>query len=338
MSASNRNNRLLFVITLLGLLGVLLKGVFTFAKSNYTSVYEGNIPIGMDHMFTHALISDVIIVLITSILYCYFEAHTFYSYSNEKMEFYKKRSDTYFLRLLTSIKLSFVITLLIFSLMLFIPVFNSITEKALLVLAIIIFVITILSYVDFKNKILKLIFSGIRKQIKENLTFEFFYYWLITFISLFLIVMFFGIESNLNTKIEVKFSNQTGKMQLNYSDTTSDKMPNRIRLIINGRETVFYKHDFLEAGISVKKSQNREILFKETQIIKQDLKGAQVLYTRTVDLNEMLNEGVNKIEIKFEVNNLLNINSKEEYSVINTVNKFEGSFEFAKQNFKIRIQ
>jgi hypothetical protein len=340
MSLSDRNSRLVLVITLLGTLTFLITKVFSFVKNIYSSVYIGDVfPIGVDHIFSHALFSNLLVVFFIAILYCYFEAQTYCNYPEGKLNKYIQKANLFYHRLLTSIKVCFIITFLFFFLMIQFPIINRVTVIFFGTVVICMIIIISLSYIKWgKYPFLDKLFSKVKRIMKASTELEIIYYWFLSLVSLSLIIALLGLQSNLNANIAVEFSSKTGEMEITYTDTTTDMMPKEVTYKINGKEKKIKESDFMKAGSSIVSSENRKMLFNEKNITKQLYNGTNVLYRANVDLMKQLNEGRNDIEISFVVNDLVRENDrKKKYTIWNSIIKKGDSLEITKEKFSLKV-
>lgn len=340
MGLSDRNSRLILVITLFGALIFLITKVFSFAKNIYSSVYIGDVfPIGVDHIFSHALISNLLVVFFIAILYCYFEAQTYCSYPEGKLNKYILKANLFYIRLITSIKICFIITLLFFFLMIQFPVINRDTANFLGIVVICIVIIISLSYIKWgKYPFLENLFLKVKSIMKARTELEIIYYWFLSIVSLFLIIAIVGLQSNLNANIAINFSSKTGQMEITYTDITTDMMPKEITYKVNGEERKIKDSDFMKAGSSLEFFENRKILFNENNISKQLYSGTNVLFRTKVDLMKQLNEGINEIEICFDIDDLVGKNNgKKKYTIWNSILKKGNSLEITKEKYSFKV-
>ncbi|UKL01158.1 hypothetical protein [Brevibacillus brevis] len=340
MSFSDRNSRLVLVITLLGTLTFLITKVFSFVKNIYSSVYVGDLfPIGVDHVFSHALISNLLMVFIIAMLYCYFEAQTYCNYSEGKLNKYIQKANLFYHKLLTSIKVCFIITFIFFFLMIQFPIINRVTVVFFGIVIFFMIIVISLSYIKWgKYPFLDKLFSKVKRMMKARTELEIIYYWFLSLFSLSIIIALLGLQSNLNANIAVEFSSKTGEMEIAYTDTTTDMMPKEVTYKINGKEKKIKKSDFMTAGSSIMFSENRKILFNDNNIAKQLYNGANVLYRANVDIKKLLNEGRNDIEISFVINDLVSENDgKKRYTIWNSIVKKGDSLEITKEKFSLKV-
>lgn len=129
--------------------------------------------------------------------------------------------------------------------------------------------------------------------------------------------------------MSINFSNTTGEMKVKYSSRTTDKMPDKFIIIINGEEQIIKDNDFLIAVTSVE--------LNEGKLTKHNLEKGSVVYEVNEDVKNLLDEGNNEIEISFSVSRLGGENSKEEYTILNTVVKNGDSLEFVQESFEFEL-
>lgn len=339
VSLSDRNSRLVLVITLLSTLTFLITMVLTYVKNNYAEFYIGDVfPIGVEHVFSNALITNLILVFSIALFYCYFEAQTYCNYPEERLNKYIGKANFFYQRLLISIKLSFITSLILFILLIQFPILNSSTVIFFGIVVIVIIIIISLSYINWNNKLMDKLFSKVKLLTQSRIEIEIIYYWFLILMSFSIVIVLVGIQSNLNGEVTVEFSSKTGEMEIIYSDKTIDMMPSEVIYRINGNEKKVSQSDFMAAGSNIVFTENRKVFFKEYNITKQLYNGVNVLYKANVDLKDQLNEGRNDIEISFVINDLISDNEgKKRYTIWNSITKQGDNLEVTKEKFSFKI-
>ncbi|GGI18492.1 hypothetical protein [Gottfriedia solisilvae] len=339
MSLSDRNSRLVLVITLISVLIFLIKKTFSLVMSDYSHVYTGDAyPIGLDHLFSSALISNLIVVLILAIVYCYFEAQTYCHYPEGTLNNYINKANSCYKQLITSIKICFIITSIFFFLMISFPVINRSIVKIVVAVLIFIVVVISLSFTNWKIPLIYKLLKAIKRYIKASLNLTIIYYWFLALITLFAIVSILGIKSNLDTNVNIEFLEKTSEMHITYTDKTTDMFPVEISYKVNGKKQMIKDSDALIAGSKLELSEKRKFLLKDYKIKKEMYSDAKVLYTYKIDLKKQLREGKNDIEINFVINDFINdYEGKRKYTIWNSIIKNDEKVEITEKKFKFKI-
>ncbi len=336
MNLSDRNSRLILVITFISTLIFLLKKGFPIVKSSFSYIYTGDtIPIGLEHIFSIALISNLIIVFTLALIYCYFEAQTYGGYPEDVLKGYEKKADNYYQKLISSFKTAFFITIILFFIMLEIPIIN---KSILVKLTCIIILIISLSYIKWKWEKLNRLFSSINRFIAPRINLFTILHWILAFSFFFAILSILAIKSNLDTQVVVDFSDEKEEMKITYNDKTTDMLPVMIFYKVNGIKININDSDALVAGSKKESSENRRILFNNNSINKEFLTGSNVTYTYVIDLKSRLHAGKNNIEIHFEINDLISdFKGKQKYTIWNSIVKNGDNLVITKKKFTFNI-
>lgn len=340
MNLSDRNSRLLLVLTLISGVYLLTQQLYKITQNAYSVVYQ-KYGIGSEHILTIMMYADVLLILVLALIYSYNEANTFCKFEQETLNKYKSNADKYYQLLVQSIFIVFGLS--------FIIIFIASQAQTLIMLLVIsslliftIYVmpslIKIFSFV-FKNRFIKLHKFSIQVEslYKRNYIYKILWYWVVIFVSISLIIYVIGMDSIFDTQLEMIFSSKNKSSELNlditYTDISPDKTPDNFVIdIVNPVKSVqmiVYSSDFNKSFIQEKNSQNGVDKYRFG-------KGGYTMKKR-LNIADNLVLGKNQIVISFKIKDLFIKGKVNEYKVVNEVYRDDRQIIITRDQFKLKI-
>lgn len=333
MGVAERNSRLLLVVGGVGLSGVLFNIIGNLIRKSYSTIKLGEeIPISVSQLFSSLLLASFIVLLGLALIYCYFELFSYSNLNEEKLGWYFRQADRFYLYLLKFFAISFIAIIIIIILYCFsIELFLIMNKVKILGIGFIITILLIILisfwYIKLREVIVEVV-KGVFNTLKSLFNEKFI---AITSISLFCWLLCFifstamGVESNTSAKMNIKFDEKNNTISINYEDKVIDYFPKEFKIIIKDdrefvKEIILNSTDFNTSYISVigeLKDSNKE---QELLLNKNTFK-----YSYEVQLNEISNIKEGTIYIQFDKNSFLN---KDTYRIANYFEKKEGKYKF----------
>lgn len=339
MQLSDRNSRLILVISGIGLFGFVLKAIMNSITTSFSSIYLTSFPLGVSQVFSTLLLANALIILCVGVIYCYFELHNYGNYSEEEKEKYMNLADKWYLLLLKiSYTSLFMLFVLIFSLFALLPIVLAFKLTSLIIFSIILLIILMASINKWRKNWWKELISRI-KILKHYITQSI----IVLVWSLVLPVSTIAaVSTNLNTQLDINFNEaSTPSISFHFTDHLPDKMPDEIKVtILSSSEEapiVLKKSTFNVSSLEVTGTdQNNMIL--ESLVAKSDfilVKQSNFSFNKSLELPQLkkLKEGY--IEITFYESS--GISGKKKYRIINHFNVNDGKIKFQQEDFSIEL-
>lgn len=338
MQLSDRNSRLLLVLTGIGLFGYILKVIIQTINSSFSNIYIGSFPIGIEQVFSVILFINALLILGIGIIYCYFELHSYGNFENTEQNEYHLKADKFYRLLLKISYISFFMALLLlFFIFGLLPFFLLLKKLALIVSLIIMFVILLITIKKWRGNWFSEFIQRLNGLKKYSIHFSIFTIWLILVPSIIIL----GINLNLNPNFDIEFkSSNNPEVTFIFKDHAPDKMPEEIiiKTVAKNNESVIKlkKADFDYSFIEVKETvENNAAFYSFLSNNEMFILGkSDFIFEKSVNLNlNKIEDGY--IEIKFI--DQTDINSEASYRIVNKYKIEDGKVKFNRNKFDVDL-
>lgn len=345
MKLSDRNSRLLLVISLIS--GLFIVGNYLFGDLNNTFnlIYSGKFVVGSEHILSSLLTAEILVIIWYALKYSYYESRTYCNYPKERKNEIQDKADICYLVLLNTIFYVFIMTILIFILSAIFSLTVFIVSAVLIVIILIIpeFIDADLFLHEFKTSISKNKFMGRLLQIyRTNRIGAITICLCIWFIMVLSYGLNIGVDGQFQPKLNLKFDNTTVKDQLildlTFSDISPDKVPETFTIDIENQEFIetvkLEPNDFIKASIvATERNVNKDTTISQVKYLRKGI----FKMNKKINMTPYLKKGKNIISIRFTVKKpLLKLSS--DYLLYNEVHYNNGSIELAEEQLDIDLQ
>ena len=333
---NERISRLLLVIGTFSLIGLLFQKLWGILPSIFNILYiNSKIPIGAEHIWISIFLSDISLIFIASLFYCFSELYNFTTYAKKNYIIkYQTNADKYFKKLLAILIICITLTISTMIITIVIFLISTIWERILMISA---FLLISLITIIFDRKIFLINLQDFATNFKLNLFSICFYSisWLLLGLLFFLFGSFqigyseksiskFKFENENKLVLDIQFENVIPEEIIIQSD-----MPNTSPIILN-------KTDFFNAYVEVTK-ENIESPSDLTPATNQFIyKRSFYEYHSKVDLTNLIQDGKNTVFITFNIDG--NSLTKKSYKILNQINKVSNEYELYRKDFDISLE
>lgn len=340
LTISERNSRLLLIITSIGIVLFLFKLLSMVLEEVYqklyiTKVFPFGLGLGPEHIILPMLLSSTLIIIFFGIKYCYSEYINFANINIKSIRTdYQNKADTNYKQMLGILQLLFLLSVSITTLTI---LFFQSYKLFVLITILLLFTIVI------RNKDVRSWYKrnkSIYFPTKDSLLFESLAFWF-GLSCLFFILGFSFIDTHLKPSVEIRFN--TVKKEVPMQIKFANQLPDKITLLIlnkNSKKTITLKeNDFLDSFVEstepIEKAEKVDISTKTD--IKLIFNQSYYDYITTKEIGNFLKDGTNYIVINFKSNPYSLINEKN-YRIVNRIDIKNGIRTFAKDKFAFQLQ
>ncbi|MDR4938240.1 hypothetical protein RGU11_17805 [Rossellomorea marisflavi] len=326
----DRSTRLAFTITIFGGAWFLLKSFFGYWYKLFSSYTYTKTIINIESLISVVILSLIIAISITTLIYIFNELKTFQSFNNDyEREEAERIADEKFFKIYKNLKVCTWVFLFVIAIIAAISIFaNKMNLVFLLIVIVVTIIIFLVIYRLRKSNIVKNFFKGVDTLEKKMNPFSFIVY--IIILVLFLGITLSSISLHYNQLVLIQFNSENDNTTLDVVMQNIDRKALKITMKNDGagkdeeidlREGMV-KKDLIEVYDDSTKNNYKVYL---NQLMERE--------TFSINLSDYVNEGTNTIEIYLKYSSS-NENSQN-IRIKNDIIKTESNIEFAKKNFKI---
>ncbi|QZY56645.1 hypothetical protein [Crassaminicella profunda] len=334
MQLSDRNSRMLLVITIIGVLSIIYRNINNLANNklaNSLYIYR-NCPLGGQHFIVLGFLTALIYLIMIGILYCTAETHNFVRVNiiaDEVRTIIENFTENIYKFFLVSFQVLLFIVLEVMAVGILLSKPSGINKVIgyMMVIFLLIFFVFYCCY-------------GLRKFFKDTKeTFE-------NIIGIIILYIFIGgiilslftstIGNGLTKTCEIEFSDRNNvSMQV----TLLNRKPSNMKLIVIGDKDEKRKEVSIDTKeldctglvvLSVDGEDNKVLDAKQDDVSGMYSETKQE-YTMEKNLEEYLMEGENTVIFYFTID-------KRIYKIVNKINKSDKKFEIKKKAFKFKLK
>lgn len=332
---NDRISRILLVIGTFSVIAVLFRRLWIILEKVFNIIYvNSKIPIGAEHIWIPMLLSDITLIFVACVLYCFSELYNFTNYrKNEQKIKYQINADQHFKKLLGILIICVILTVI--TLIITITIFGvqDNLQRIYMILGIAIFFI--ISILAERKKV-------IEKLNEFTLNFKLDKWSIILNVAIWIILgaLFFAGGSLLvgDTQKSYAFFKFDTENALNLNIQFENKIPKEIIVqsdTVKGDSIKINEKDFYMSYVEVTK-ENYNKTTDLTPITNQFIyKQSFYEYRYKINIDKLIKPGKNTIIITFKTN--VETDTKKSFKVLNQINETNGKYEIFKQDFNVSL-